>query len=308
MSIRQFISPRALLNQLRNGERFTTETITVIVIPSRGARPRQFVVPRFILYVLLGAGAFSLLCLFAFLLWSGRVLFDAHDARTLRSQVATLTRENSRIIELEHMLREMRDSQQKILAWAGMPPVAPAVQDDLAALGAAPDSAGATSPADTVDSAAADSLPRLAPVPGARRAGWRWPVTGWISHRFATGDSASGGAGNATDFDGVHPGVDIVSPRDTPVLAASAGVVTFAGWDDELGNMITIEHPSGISTTYGHNAALLVSAGAHVVEGQPIARVGSTGRSSAPHLHFEVRYARQAIDPEQFLSGEWKVR
>ena len=102
--------------------------------------------------------------------------------------------------------------------------------------------------------------------------------------------------------------MDIIAPRDTPVLAASDGRVTVAGWDDELGNMIVIEHSSGISTVYGHNAVLLVASGARVAGGQAIARVGSTGRSSAPHLHFEVRSSQQAVDPEVFLAGEWRGR
>jgi murein DD-endopeptidase MepM/ murein hydrolase activator NlpD len=143
---------------------------------------------------------------------------------------------------------------------------------------------------------------RLAPVPKARRTGWRWPVAGWFSRRYATGDSAAGALAD------IHPAVDIVAPRDTPVLAASSGLVTFAGWDEDLGNMVMIEHAAGITTVYGHNATLLVAAGSRVAEGQAIARLGSTGRSSAPHLHFEVRYSNRAVDPELWLSGEWRTR
>jgi murein DD-endopeptidase MepM/ murein hydrolase activator NlpD len=85
-----------------------------------------------------------------------------------------------------------------------------------------------------------------------------------------------------------HEGIDIAGTKGTPILAAAAGTVMKAGWDDwGLGNFIEIKHFDGSATVYGHNSRLLVSKGQQVKQGQIIAEMGSTGNSTAPHLHFE---------------------
>ncbi|MDB9308702.1 M23 family metallopeptidase [Aphanizomenon sp. CS-733/32] len=85
-----------------------------------------------------------------------------------------------------------------------------------------------------------------------------------------------------------HEGIDIAGAKGTPILAAAAGTIVKAGWDNwGLGNFIEIKHLHGNVTVYGHNSRLLVSKGQHVKQGQIIAEMGSTGNSSAPHLHFE---------------------
>jgi peptidoglycan hydrolase-like protein with peptidoglycan-binding domain len=94
-----------------------------------------------------------------------------------------------------------------------------------------------------------------------------------------------------------HTGVDFPAPSGTPVLAARSGVVTITGWIGGYGNMVAIRHKLGVSTVYAHLSAFLVHEGESVAVGQPIGRVGSTGESSGPHLHFEVRVRGAAIDP-----------
>jgi lipoprotein NlpD len=85
-----------------------------------------------------------------------------------------------------------------------------------------------------------------------------------------------------------HEGIDIAGVKGTPILAAAAGTVVKAGWDDwGLGNFIELKHLNGSVTVYGHNSRLLVSPGQQVKQGQIIAEMGSTGNSTAPHLHFE---------------------
>lgn len=85
-----------------------------------------------------------------------------------------------------------------------------------------------------------------------------------------------------------HEGIDIAGTEGTPILAVAAGTVVKAGWDDwGLGNFIEIKHLNGSATVYGHNSRLLVSKGQQVKQGQIIAEMGSTGNSTAPHLHFE---------------------
>lgn len=99
-----------------------------------------------------------------------------------------------------------------------------------------------------------------------------------------------------------HKGTDIGAPTGTPVIAAASGLVTAAGFSASMGNYIVISHGDGITTRYYHNSSLAVSAGQAVKAGQTISYVGSTGWSTGPHLHFEVRINDSPVDPMQFFS------
>lgn len=117
----------------------------------------------------------------------------------------------------------------------------------------------------------------------------------------------SSGFGNRTDpFTGgraYHAGLDFPAPKGTIVLSAGYGQVTFVGERSGYGNTVEITHGSGLVTRYGHLSAFLVKQGQVVDTGTPIARVGSTGRSTGPHLHFEVRQRDVAVDPGKYLSA-----
>ena len=116
----------------------------------------------------------------------------------------------------------------------------------------------------------------------------------------------SSGFGNRKDpFTGgraYHAGLDFPAPKGTIVLSAGYGKVTFVGERSGYGNMVEITHGSGLLTRYGHLSAFLVKEGQIVDTGAPIARVGSTGRSTGPHLHFEVRQRDLAVDPGKYLA------
>jgi len=123
-----------------------------------------------------------------------------------------------------------------------------------------------------------------------------WPTEGgWLSSHF----------GIRTDpFTGrqaMHRGLDLANRFGAPVLAASRGVVVFAGKMKGYGYMIEVEHGYGYRTRYGHMSSVVVKAGDEVADNQLIGRVGSSGRSTGPHLHFEVRRFGKAIDPVPFL-------
>lgn len=98
-----------------------------------------------------------------------------------------------------------------------------------------------------------------------------------------------------------HEGIDFVAPTGTPILAAAAGVVVEAKWHPGYGNMVEIEHNNKTTTRYAHASRVLVKPGDIVRLGEKIALVGSTGRSTGPHLHFEVRVDGVAKDPNKFL-------
>ena len=119
-----------------------------------------------------------------------------------------------------------------------------------------------------------------------------WPTNGFIS-------SGYGLRWNGAEF---HQGIDIAAEMGTPIVATADGVVTIAGWNaGGYGNMVDIDHGSGVSTRYGHASAVVVTPGQRVRRGQIIAYVGSTGHSTGPHLHYEVRLSGQPVNPTSYL-------
>lgn len=122
-----------------------------------------------------------------------------------------------------------------------------------------------------------------------------WPVQGSYTSGFGYRRSPFG---RGREF---HSGVDLAAPSGSPVRAAAGGVVSFAGWKPGLGRTLVIDHGFGISTLYGHNSQLLAEAGERVSAGQVVARVGSTGRSTGSHLHFELHFWGAAQDPWPYL-------
>ena len=122
-----------------------------------------------------------------------------------------------------------------------------------------------------------------------------WPAKGVISSTFgARQDPVYGGGA-------FHEGLDIANDTGTTIVATAAGTVTYAAYAGGDGNLIEIDHGNGFITKYGHNSALLVQAGMTVKKGQSIALMGSTGKSTGSHLHYEVRVNGVATDPLLFL-------
>lgn len=118
---------------------------------------------------------------------------------------------------------------------------------------------------------------------------------GWISSLY----------GMRTDpFTGkqmFHAGIDFAGKRGSNVMAVAAGVVTWAGKRSGYGNLVEINHGNGYATRYGHNEKLLVKVGQTVKKGQVIAKMGSTGRSTGPHVHFEVLYHGHPVNPRKYI-------
>lgn len=118
------------------------------------------------------------------------------------------------------------------------------------------------------------------------------PVSGIVTSRF--------GAASAIRRSS-HTGLDLATSTGTPIKAAASGTVTFAGYKGSYGNLMVITHENGVQTYYGHCSQLYLSAGATVSQGQSIGAVGSTGNSTGPHLHFEVRVNGTAYNPENYV-------
>jgi murein DD-endopeptidase MepM/ murein hydrolase activator NlpD len=126
-------------------------------------------------------------------------------------------------------------------------------------------------------------------APSGNPGGLAWPVSGPVTSPFGW------------RWGRMHEGIDIAVPTGTPVHAAAAGVVIYAGWMDGYGNFVILDHGGGIATAYGHNTSVAVAVGQSVSQGQVIAYAGSTGHSTGPHVHFEVRVNGSAVDPLGYL-------
>ena len=125
-----------------------------------------------------------------------------------------------------------------------------------------------------------------------------WPVTGKLESGVGGRRNPFGGRG----FE-YHEGQDIDAARGTPVQVAATGRVIIAGWQRGYGNVVYVDHGAGLSTRYGHLSEIDVSVGQTVTRGQTIGLVGSTVRSTGPHLHYEVRINNQPVDPRPYLPG-----
>ncbi|MFT3707508.1 MAG: M23 family metallopeptidase [Archangium sp.] len=126
-----------------------------------------------------------------------------------------------------------------------------------------------------------------------------WPTRGWVTSDFGSRLDPY------TSERVMHAGLDIAGPHGKEVVAPSDGTVVFAGLEGGYGNVLVIDHGYGIKTRYGHLASIKVKAGERVKRGDIIAALGNTGRSTGPHLHYEVRVNGIAQNPRKFILDEW---
>jgi murein DD-endopeptidase MepM/ murein hydrolase activator NlpD len=122
-----------------------------------------------------------------------------------------------------------------------------------------------------------------------------WPTKGWLTSRFGN---------RVSPFTGLrqfHSGIDIAGQHGTPVIAPARGRVSFVGDKGPLGKTVILEHGYGVRTHYGHNSDITVRVGQEVDRGQVIARLGNTGRSTGPHLHYSVEVRGRAKNPLDFI-------
>lgn len=268
---------------------------TIIFVPHARARFRKFTVStRLILAVASGVLALAV-CAFAF---GWAYVSTNHQDRRYREAVAENARLKSsteslekRLAGLSRDMEKFEDRTRRLAIVAGLPrdsegqggplvgadPVSPERRSEMAARLDAIESELAKSEALT------SSTPTVAPVRGLLNSGF----------------------GERSDpFNGMpafHTGLDISTMRREPVLATAAGTVVRSGWSGDYGNVVEIDHPAGYRTVYGHLEVLLARAGQVVKRGDRIGLVGSTGRSTGPHLHYEVRRADRPVNPLDYI-------
>jgi murein DD-endopeptidase MepM/ murein hydrolase activator NlpD len=273
-----------LLNKMRIVLSELSRGVSIIVAPRGTGTTVSFSIPGRVGIV----GLVVLAVLIAALVFSGytyaRLTTLTLELGRLRRENATLRTQTEKMDEIRAQIAEVESMRRKIESWAGV--MAPGGEGEEGA---------------EIVYVYVPMWPRRYSYEIMRDA-YRHrsnllpemiiPTPGWVSRWFIEGE-----AGGAT-----HPGVDIVAATGTPVRCALDGEVTFAGWDDIYGNVIRVQHNDSIATVYGHNDRVLVEEGEWVAKGEVIARVGNTGRSTAPHLHFEVLKNGIAENPELYVN------
>jgi murein DD-endopeptidase MepM/ murein hydrolase activator NlpD len=260
----------------------TDKYLTVLVVPHDERNVRRMRLSyRLVKVGITIAGALAVVVTLALMSY-GRVASRATRAALLERENQRLEAENAKVDEIAENLERTERAYARIRDMAGLPPVdgAPGPGGAKGPLGAGAAAAlrgpesGEAAPAPS--SAAPDSVP----------AGWPLSLKGFETASFSGADG--------------HPGVDVAVPVHTPVLATASGTVVAADSDPIYGHYVILDHGE-LETMYGHNAVLLVEVGERVSRGQPIAYSGNSGRSTAPHLHYEVRRGGRAIDPAPYL-------
>jgi len=201
----------------------------------------------------------------------------------INREIGRLREDNQRVVELERILGELEVRYDQVRNALGADVVADLgqpIDDRLTANGVFAIHPDSNSMYET-----GSTEPR------------HWPID---STRF----SAVVTRGQVEAGPEVHRGIDIAVTEGTPIRAAGGGMVAGAAFDAEYGFYVLLQHPSGLQTMYGHASRLLVEPGQHIEPGQIIALAGSTGRSTAPHLHFELRREGELIDPFQLINPE----
>lgn len=246
--------------------------LSVIVVPHGDLETKTLEIPYRTLKLLLVLFAVIVIALAVMVgLWFS-ILSQAARAKELERQLVTLESERAKVDSLAHVLAEVETQYEKVRQMLGADAPSVGKQPLL------PDLPKAVFRDDDGDGVADMAAPDA------------WPLTerGYVTRGL-------------TKTKTPHPGLDIAVPQNSYIRASGPGTVKIAGEDPVYGKYIVIDHGSGLETLYGHGARLLVTQGTKVKRLQIIALSGSTGQSTAPHLHFEVRRAGKPIDPYEYV-------
>lgn len=246
--------------------------LTLLVIPHDNVDPRTISISYRLIRFLVVFTAVLIALLLGFGGYGWYKAAQAARVPGLEAEVERLRSDLERVAELAESLAEAESNYKRIRHLLG---VDERMQYDP----------GRTVPPMSRGTKAATSVPGPVDIPTS------WPLvqTGFITQEATTGTKEP------------HPGVDIAVPHDSYIRAAGAGVVKAAGTDEIYGDYILIEHADGYESLYGHASRIFVAPGDSVARHEVIALSGSTGRSTAPHLHLEIRREGQAIDPLSVL-------
>jgi murein DD-endopeptidase MepM/ murein hydrolase activator NlpD len=274
--------------------------LNIIVTPEKPGRTWHLRVRAGTLKIMAGCVVFCALLLVTGVLSYWKVATLALQTKRIKKQNVALAAECQKVHELAAVLKRAAAADQQLRKIAGgmidltAAPVM-AVYSDAEldrSLRSRPGTELLPSRQAPVTAPAPVAAAAPSPAGYGRSSSFSWPLYGgWISNEFT---AASGGKPK-------HQGIDLAVKEGTPVKAAGSGVVSFCGWTSDLGNVIVIDHGNGFLTRYGHNSRNTVEKGDIVKQGKIIAFAGNSGRSSAPHLHFEIWKDGVPVNPRDYL-------
>jgi len=250
----------------------TPKYITIMLVPDGTETRLGWRVRQWVLRAILIGLAVLLVGIVLFFIYYGAVVSRAARTEQVVKENEDLKRYYYKVQLLEQNLHQAREVVTRMARLAGM--------DDFQ-LPEIPD-----------DSSLFVELSRTGATISSRPRTPDWslpvglPIQGYVTQHF-----------EVTDPGEYHPGVDIACPVGTPVLATGSAEVEYAAFDSTYGNMVVLRHNDSVTTIYAHNDSILVQEGQAVRAGAKIAESGNSGRSSAPHLHYELRINGEPIDP-----------
>lgn len=245
--------------------------LSFIIVPHGDLETRTYEISYRLLKILLGVGVALLLVFVVMVASWWFIATQAARVRGLERELARLESERAQVAQLARDLERAEQQYERVRNLLGV---------------------------EASDAGQEVALPPLRGVqtggpmdPGESDRPSSWPLAraGFITQRRQVTDAGS------------HPGLDIAVPTDSYIRATASGVVRDAGVDDVYGRYVLIDHGNGLESMYGHASRVFVETGDAVERNEVIALSGSTGRSTAPHLHFEIRQDGQPVDPLGFV-------
>lgn len=287
---------------------------TFMIVPNSTGKIRQFTISYRTLASLLSGSIATVLVLGFF---SSQFFYSSQNLNSVSKELAALKDENisqknqityflSKSQEVEDRIERLSELERKVLEIVN---IGGGSEEEVSSLVSRSDYrdfsiwdmdqvdidyidniiSGQSEDIESLISGIENQLQTLEAIPNLR------PAAGRISSPFGERISP---VTRRTEF---HRGIDIANSTNTDIIASAAGVVTFSGYNGSYGNMVLIAHGNGYSTIYAHNHENKVEVGNRVQKGELIAKMGSTGRSTGPHVHFEIRKGGEPIDPKSML-------
>lgn len=286
-----------------------TTRFNLLVVRSNGTRVVRLSFPRGLVYALLGIAGLATIVLTLLVVDYVQLRHLTREAVTFRDQIgsqrAIIDAFNRGVADLRREMATWRDLHARIWEPFGPGP-SPRYGAGIGGGSSRPLASGAPSALDELQElsetvleagASLQALDRLIGRAGKALASLpsRWPVRGSVSSEFGARPSLWSTASEH------HSGIDIGARRGTPLVAPAAGVVAFAGAHQDFGLALMVDHGNEVKTVYGHLSRIGVAAGARIERGAVIGWTGNTGRSSGPHLHYEILVNGRPVNPRAYL-------
>jgi len=241
--------------------------LSIVITSASSQNSKHFFISKKILDLVIVVAVVVLAAIIIVVVNYGRISYRAVEAEILRRRNAEIEKEFSKIEEIKKNLEMVEANNKKLKTMLGIEKTPDAVKPIITEV------AVNYSETETTVTVEEKNIPSL------------MPTNGQISKRFGIG----------------HEAIDIAAPLFSPVIAVAAGRVLETGWDSLYGNYLTIEHSKNYSTFYGHLNSIACKKDNIIRPGELIGTVGSSGKSTSPHLHYEVRFQGTPVDPMAYL-------